>query len=50
LAADVEYWPTSDPTVVEGTRDQRLTAYREVRDLLLRRIKERFAWHPGVNE
>src|SRR6266851_7725636 len=43
LAADVEYWPTPDPTVAEGSREQRLDAYREVRDMLTRRIKERFA-------
>src|SRR5215212_573834 len=35
IAADVEYWPTPDPTVTEGTREQRLTAYREVRDMLM---------------
>ena len=29
LAADVEYWPTPDPTAVEGTREQRLDAYRD---------------------
>ena len=31
---DVEYWPTADPTVVEGSRSQRLDAYREIRDQL----------------
>ena len=50
LAADVEYWPTSDPTVVEGSREQRLAAYREVRDQLIARIKERFGWQSGGNE
>jgi protein-tyrosine-phosphatase len=50
LAADVEYWPTPDPTVGEGSREQRLDHYREVRDMLERRIKERFAWKPGANE
>src|SRR6188474_2658537 len=24
IAADVEYWPTMDPTGIEGSRDQRL--------------------------
>lgn len=43
LAIDVEYWPTMDPTGVDGTRDQRLDAYRQVRDALDRRIAERFA-------
>ncbi len=47
MAADVEYWPTHDPTLVEGSREQRLEAYREVRDDLMARIKERFGWRPA---
>jgi protein-tyrosine-phosphatase len=43
IAADVEYWPTADPTVQGGSREQRLDAYRAVRDNLVRRIKGRFA-------
>src|SRR5437763_10787940 len=43
LAADVEYWPTHDPTGTEGNREQRLAAYREVCDTLLLRIRKRFA-------
>src|SRR5215467_11559078 len=50
LAADVEYWPTPDPTVTEGTREQRLDAYREVRDQLMRRIRQRFGGQQGGNE
>lgn len=50
LAADVEYWPTVDPTVAEGNREQRLSAYREVRDELMARIRERFALSRGGNE
>src|SRR3954469_1781156 len=50
IAADVEYWPTPDPTMVEGTREQRLSAYREVRDQLTERIKNRFGWQTGSNE
>jgi protein-tyrosine-phosphatase len=50
IAADVEYWPTPDPTATEGTREQRLAAYREVRDQLTERIKSRFGWQPGANE
>ena len=42
LAADVEYWPTPDPVAIEGSRDQRLDAYRSVRDGLLARIVTRF--------
>ena len=41
-ATRVEYWPTLDPTAVEGTRDQRLQAYRAVRDQLMERLKQRF--------
>jgi protein-tyrosine-phosphatase len=43
IAADVEYWPTPDPTTTEGTREQKLAAYREVCDALLARIRRRFA-------
>ena len=50
LAADVEYWPTPDPSDTEGSREQRLDAYRGVRDMLLARIKERFGAPPAANE
>ena len=40
--ADIEYWPTYDPTLTEGTREHRLEAYRQVRDGLEARIRERF--------
>ena len=43
LAADVEYWPTPDPTGTEGSREQKLQAYREVCDGLMMRIRRRFA-------
>ena len=38
----VEFWPTQDATAVEGSRDTRLDAYRDVRDTLARRITARF--------
>jgi protein-tyrosine-phosphatase len=41
-ATRVEYWPTLDPTAVEGSREQRLQAYRTVRDQLMERLKARF--------
>jgi protein-tyrosine-phosphatase len=50
LAADVEYWPTVDPTAAEGNREQRLEAYREVRDQLMEHIRERFGRLSGGNE
>src|SRR6185437_3755465 len=43
LAADVEYWPTQDPTTTHGSREQKLAAYRDVCDSLLLRIRKRFA-------
>jgi len=42
MAVDVEFWPTLDPTAVEGSRAEILDAYRELRDHLRRRILERF--------
>jgi protein-tyrosine-phosphatase len=42
MACDVELWNTFDPSIVEGSREVRLDAYREVRDRLMRRIRERF--------
>ncbi|BBK42413.1 ArsC family transcriptional regulator [Allostella vacuolata] len=45
MAVDVEYWPTFDPTIVEGSRPVRLEAYRAVRDGLWDRIAARF---PGL--
>jgi protein-tyrosine-phosphatase len=42
MAVDVEFWNTFDPSVVEGSRAERLDAYRQVRDALIERIKQRF--------
>ncbi|MET3793321.1 protein-tyrosine-phosphatase [Aquamicrobium terrae] len=42
MAVDVEYWPTFDPTSITGTREQRLAAYRDVREHLKERIAKRF--------
>jgi protein-tyrosine-phosphatase len=50
IAADVEYWPTVDPTGIEGNREQRLEAYRAVRDALMAHIRERFGSRAGGNE
>jgi protein-tyrosine-phosphatase len=41
VASQVEYWPTPDPTAVQGSREQVLDAYRAVRDGLMQRIKVR---------
>lgn len=42
MAVEVEYWPTLDPSLAQGSRDQRLEEYRGVRDALEKRIAERF--------
>ena len=42
-AVEVELWNTFDPSLVEGSRDQRLDAYRQVRDRIFERIRTRFA-------
>lgn len=42
MACDVEFWPTHDATAVEGSREQRLEAYRQVRDHLFKRLRQRF--------
>jgi protein-tyrosine-phosphatase len=41
-AVELEYWPTDDPTVAQGGREQVLEAYRTVRSSLAARIAERF--------
>lgn len=41
-AAEIEYWPTFDPTLVEGSREARLAAYRETRDAIRTRLRDRF--------
>ena len=48
-AFDVEFWNTFDPTLIEGNRDMRLDAFRQVRESLLKRIRERFPPDPGLN-
>ena len=40
-SVDVEYWPTPDPTVVTGTREQILDAYRGVREHISRLVDSR---------
>src|SRR6266568_2494126 len=46
-AAEVEYWPVTDPSAVEGTRETRLDAYRRMRDQILARLKTRFGAPSG---
>ena len=48
VATVVEYWPTPDPSAVEGDREARLRAYRGVRDALVLRMRARFGATGGV--
>ena len=42
MAVEVEYWPTLDPSLGGGNREQILDSYRACRDDLTQRIKTRF--------
>jgi protein-tyrosine-phosphatase len=42
LAIEVEHWPTPDPSLNQGSREQILEAYRDVRKMLEQRINKRF--------
>ena len=44
MACEVEFWNTFDPSMVEGSRETRLDAYRKVRDQLETRIHQRFSF------
>src|SRR5438270_12275816 len=48
-AADVEYWPTQDPVGIDGNREQKMQAYREVCDTLSMRIRRRFSKSSSAN-
>jgi protein-tyrosine-phosphatase len=47
-ATQVEYWPTPDPSVIEADRMRRLEAYRQVREMLAKRLRQRFGGSFGV--
>jgi protein-tyrosine-phosphatase len=38
----LEFWPVLDPSLVEGSREAKLDAYRALRDDLLARLRRRF--------
>lgn len=48
-AIETEYWPTADPALANGSREQILDSYRGVRDSLIAKLKDRFGWtsHAG---
>jgi protein-tyrosine-phosphatase len=41
-SCEIEFWPTMEPSLVEGSREVRLDAYRALRDDLLARLRRRF--------
>ena len=43
-AVETEYWPTMDPALVTGSREQIMDSYRAVRDGLIVKLKDRFEW------
>jgi protein-tyrosine-phosphatase len=48
-AVRVEHWKIPDPSTAEGNREQRLAAFRAVRDLLARSIRDRFPVEAAQN-
>lgn len=42
MSCDLEYWPTADPSLVTGSRDRILDAFRKLRDDLIDKVNERF--------
>jgi protein-tyrosine-phosphatase len=49
MAVEVEYWPTFDASLMvgAGNREQTLQSYRQVRDVLFRKLKQRFGFLGG---
>jgi len=44
-ALEVEYWPIMDPTQMGRSREEKLDAYRQTRDMIIDRIRDRFSTH-----
>lgn len=42
MAVEVAYWKVPDPSACEGSREQRLAAYRDARDAILTCLKQQF--------
>jgi protein-tyrosine-phosphatase len=49
VAIELEFWHVFDPSLIEGSRERRLDAYREVRDDLFEKIQQRFPVIPVVD-
>jgi len=39
----LEFWHTMDPSIIDGNRETRLDAYRDIRDQLRKRLLQRFS-------
>jgi protein-tyrosine-phosphatase len=44
---EIEFWRTMDPSLIEGTREMRIEAYRNLRETLMQRLLARFPVKPG---
>ncbi len=49
MSCEVLFWPTLDPSLIDGARESRLDEYRAVRDQLTRRILQRFPLTAAVD-
>ena len=47
VATEVEYWPTLDASAVDGSREVRMEAYRQVREGITKRLHRRFGGTGG---
>jgi protein-tyrosine-phosphatase len=48
MAVEVEFWNTLDPSTIDGSRERRLGVYRQIRDQLMNRLKDRFPIVPTI--
>ena len=42
MACELEFWPTFDPAAIGGSREARLDGFRQVRDELIGKIRQKF--------
>ncbi len=49
MSCEVIFWNTFDPSIAHGSREVRMEAYRQVRDTLLKKIKELFPLEEQAN-
>jgi len=49
MACEVLFWNTFDPSITHGSREIKLESYRQVRDILMKKIKELFPLDEQAN-